>query len=156
MKNNRHNALIRSFVLTVLAVCFSAGILSAQVRKGTFSLPSETQWGTAVLPAGDYSFSLGKADDFYAVTLRRNGTKTVARIIPLPPEERTSPAKSQLLLVREDKKAKVHILYLADKAGIGTEFHFKVPESYEVYTRLMARTSGPMVIERIPVIVSGK
>jgi hypothetical protein len=156
MKDNRQELLIPSFVIAILVICFAAGILSAHEpeRKGrTFSLPSETRWGNVVLPAGDYSFSLGTAGDFYTVTVMRNGMETVARIIPLPPEERKSPAKSQLLLVREGKKATVHILYLAD---IGTEFHFKVPDSYEVYTRLMARAFGPIVVERIPVIVSGK
>jgi len=79
--------------------------------------------------------------------------ETVARIIPLPPEERKSPAKSQLLLVREGNKATVHILYLAD---MGSEFHFKVPASYEVYTRLVTWAFRPVVIEHIPLIVSGR
>lgn len=80
--------------------------------------------------------------------------ETVAKIFPQPPLQRKSPARSQLLVVGQGKTATVHILYLAD---MGTEFHFSVPPSYEVYTRLVAQASGPITIEHIPVVThSGK
>ena len=46
---------------TVRAVLFSIAlgtfVVSANAQQGTFTLPFETHWGNAVLPAGDYKMS---------------------------------------------------------------------------------------------------
>ena len=83
----------------------------------------------------------------------RQGTRSIAFLPVLTNETPRTPAKSQLLIVRDGKRATVHILYIAE---LGTAFHFKVPERYEVYTQLMARSDEPVFIQRIPVTFSGK
>jgi hypothetical protein len=50
-----------SFALVLLALGLSFSTLPAAAQSivsGTFKLPMEAQWGRAVLPAGDYSFSV--------------------------------------------------------------------------------------------------
>jgi len=41
---------------SLLAICFNAGVANAQTVAGKFTLPFETHWGQATLPAGNYSF----------------------------------------------------------------------------------------------------
>jgi hypothetical protein len=151
MKTNRSQTLVRYLIFTCLAVCFSAALLSAEDWRATFSLPFETQWGETVLPAGDYC--LWFKDAGYKPMLLEQGTRFIAYLPVSTKETPRTPAKSQLLVVREGKMATVHILYIAE---LGTAFHFQVPERYEVYTRLMARADEPVFIQRIPVTFSGK
>ena len=151
MKTNRSRIMVRCLILTSLAVCFSAAMLSAVERQATFSLPFETRWEGIVLPAGDYSLLFDTVGNESMVL--RQGKRNIAFLWALNRETPRTQAKSQILIVGSGKTAHVHILYIAD---LGTAFHFKVPPSYEVYTRLIARADEPAVIQRIPVTVSGK
>ena len=151
MKTNRSHRLVRYLIFTGLAVCFSAAMLSAEEWKVTFSLPVETNWAGTVLPAGDYCLRFKDAG--YRPMELRQGTRSIAFLPVLTNETPRTPAKSQLLIVREGNRATVHILYIAE---LGTAFHFKVPERYEVYTQLIARSDEPVFIQRIPVTFSGK
>ncbi len=152
MKTDRSHRLVRYLIFTGMAVCFSAGMLGAQDWLVTFSLPAETHWAGAVLPAGSYTLKLNPYNNREPIQLKQ-GTRHVAMLMAQSEATPRTPAKSQLLLVREGNKATVHILYIAE---LGTAYHFNVPERYEVHTRLIARASEPAVIQRIPVIVSGK
>jgi hypothetical protein len=58
----RISSLIRFAGLALLAACFVAGHANAQVFQGKFTLPFQARWGQAILPAGDYSFTLGGED----------------------------------------------------------------------------------------------
>ncbi len=152
MKTNRSHRLVRCLIFTGLAVCFSAGMLSAEVWEVKFALPSETSWAGVVLPAGSYSLKLDTFNNGRPMQIEQ-GTRRVAMLMAQSEATPPTPVKSQLLLVREGNKATVHILYIAE---LGTAYHFNVPERYEVHTQLIARASEPAGIERIPVIVSGK
>jgi hypothetical protein len=118
-----------------------------------FSLPFETQWAGTVLPAGEYSGMLD-LDSFPRGSVMRlqQGVKHIRFLLPLTMETPATPAKSQLLIVREGNMATMHILYIAE---LETAFHFRVHERYEVYTRSMARADEPVFIQRIPVTISG-
>ena len=151
MKTNRSHKLVRYLIFTCLAVCFSAALLSAEDWRATFSFPFETQWGETVLPAGDYCLRFKDAG--YKPMQLEQGTRFIDYLPVLTNETPRTPAKSQLLIVRDGKRATVHILYIAE---LGTAFHFKVPERYEVYTQLIARSDEPVFIQRIPVTFSGK
>ena len=151
MKTNRSHKLVRYLIFTCLAVCFSAAMLSAEEWRARFSLPFETHWGETVLPAGDYCLRFKDAG--YKPMQLEQGTRFIAFLPVLTNETPGTPAKSQLLIVRDGKRATVHIQYIAE---LGTAFHFKVPERYEVYTQLIARSDEPVFIQRIPVTFSGK
>jgi len=151
MKTNRSHRLVRYLIFTSLAVCFSAAMLSAEELRATFSLPFETRWGEIVLPAGDYTLLLNTAG--HGLVMLQQGTRNIGMVGVLNQETPRTLAKTQLLIVGKGKAAMVHILYIAE---LGTAFHFKVPESYEVHTRLVARAAEPTVIRPIPVTASGK
>ena len=78
MKTNRTFTVLRLLVLGVLVAGFNAKPASAQAFQGKFTLPSETRWGQATLPAGDYSFTLDKDYPGSRVTIVR-GRQTVAQ-----------------------------------------------------------------------------
>jgi len=60
--------------LAMLAACFSAGHANAQMLQGKFTLPSETRWGQATLPAGDYSFTLASVSSDCPLLIQRGTT----------------------------------------------------------------------------------
>jgi hypothetical protein len=62
MNGIRISSLIRFSGLALLAACFVAGHANAQVFQGKFTLPFSARWGKAILPAGDYSFTLDSVD----------------------------------------------------------------------------------------------
>ena len=62
MKSIRTLGLFKYPLAAALALCLFAGAANAQhfaASRGSFTLPFEVNWGTAVLPAGDYTFTLG-------------------------------------------------------------------------------------------------
>ena len=75
--------LIHSVAVATLALCLSPSLGKAQVFQAKFSLPFEAQWGTSVLPPGDYTFSISQPapGTQYAVFLRGEGKNAV--ILPL-------------------------------------------------------------------------
>ena len=152
MKTHRGPTLVGYLILTGLVLCFSPARLSAGNWQVTFSLPFETHWGGAVLPAGSYTLRLDTFNNGRPMQLEQDVWR-IAMVMAQSEETSRTPAKSQLVVAREGKTATVHILYIAE---LGTAFHFSVPQRYEVYTQLIARADEPTVIERIPVTVSGK
>jgi hypothetical protein len=58
----------------MLAACFSAGHANAQMLQGKFTLPAETRWGQATLPAGEYSFTLDSVTPSCPLRIRRGNT----------------------------------------------------------------------------------
>jgi len=150
MKTNRTRMMARCLIFTGLAACFSAAMLSAEDWQATFSLPVETRWAGIVLPAGDYRLYFNTARN--EPMLLTQGGHNIGFVGVLEKETVRTPTKSQLLIVGGGKAAAVHILYIAD---LGTAFHFKVPERYQVSHQLITRAE-PAVIQRIPVTVLGK
>ena len=70
MKRIRSFAL-SSLVLALIASCLSAGMAKAQEWQGQFTLPFEARWGQAILPAGDYSFTVDQTLGAAVITLLR-------------------------------------------------------------------------------------
>ncbi len=84
--------------------------------------------------------------------LRSSDGKTVYRLVTNT-ENVDSTAKSQLVVVQSAVTGPtIHILYLAE---IKTAFHFRIPQRYEVTSRIIAGSSKPADIEHIPVITAG-
>jgi hypothetical protein len=73
---------VRSYTMTgclAVVAALSAGLASAQVVAGQFTLPFAANWGIATLPAGDYTFTLNHASLEGTIKLYQ-GTKGVALI----------------------------------------------------------------------------
>lgn len=60
--------LFRKFCLAAFALgALAAGGNAQSVYQGKFTLPYETHWGAATLPAGDYTFALVSASSPYVL-----------------------------------------------------------------------------------------
>jgi hypothetical protein len=109
--------------LGFIAICASASAASAQsVFKGTFTLPEDVQWGNALLPAGDYSFSLKSASAPAQITL--NGPNGGAFILASVTDKREEGDSSNLTIERRGRTHYVHTMYLAE---LGLELRYQVP-----------------------------
>ena len=141
----------RSFrlaILALLATVVSAGLLGAQDFKGTFTLPFEAKWGEAILPAGDYSFKLNTAS-YPSITTVRQGRRNVAFIMANAGSTRGKVADpSALIIVRRGRTGFVRALRLAEA---GATLVYQPPEGER---QMLAQ--GPVLIQSIPVLVSGK
>ena len=151
MTNTRTFTLIRVVFLALLATVASVGLLSAEDYAGTFTLPFEVRWGNAVLPAGDYSFTIDTAQRPHQATVRwGNGA---AMILSSGTSDRQFSGRSALFLVRRGNKGTVRALHL-ETPGRGTSglvFFYSPPKGEPP---LLAH--APELLQRIPVVVSGK
>jgi hypothetical protein len=97
MNSNRTMHLI----LGLTALCFTASFLRAAeiaAVNGSFSLPSQTYWGSAVLPAGAYTFTLDHSD-LRGRILIQQGTKKIATIMVPGSSVTRLPEGSSMLIV---------------------------------------------------------
>jgi hypothetical protein len=114
MKSNRTTHLILGF--TVL--CFTVSLLRAAeiaAVNGSFTLPSQTYWGPAVLPAGNYTFTLDHSD-LRGQILIRQGMKVIARVLVQGPSVSSFPEGSSMLImdhsVRSLRLAPIGLTYI--------------------------------------------
>jgi hypothetical protein len=147
MNTNRSLRLVRFAVLAMLTACFGANLAHAQTLQGKFNLPFEVQWGQAVLPPGDYSFTLtsdGTAYNFVVVHGEGNMTKI---ILSHYPDSRFS-GKSALVVERYAQRGAVRQLRLAEA---GLVFSYPVTKAEQ---QVLAQ--GPVLIQRLPVLMAKK
>ncbi len=147
MNSTRSFTLVKSLVLGTLAASLSAGPVSAQsVYKGKFTLPFEVRWGGAVLPAGDFTFSLNSASLTGIFTVR--GEKQTAMILPVAISDRASSGPSELLIAPSAGKRTVRALHLEE---LGLDFYYRAPKAEK-----QAIAQAPELLQRIPILVAGK
>ena len=80
MKTNAKSKVFGLLVLGALLVGCNAKAAGIPAFQGTFTLTSETRWGSVTLPAGDYSFTLDKSQPGAVITVF-SGTKGGAQIL---------------------------------------------------------------------------
>jgi hypothetical protein len=74
----RNLKFLNQTALLALTLCFSAGLGKAQnAYEGKFTLPFETHWGGAVLPAGDYTISIPSESTPYLLYVRGEGKTAI-------------------------------------------------------------------------------
>jgi hypothetical protein len=113
----------------VAKVCMAALVLGAvatsgkaqSIYHGQFTLPVETRWGAATLPAGDYTFTVSSVSSQYRLFIY--GQKTNAIIQTLTAENATS-QHAQLNLV---DIADVHSVATFDAPELGLTFTYWTP-----------------------------
>ena len=80
MTSGRNRVAKKLLFLVLFSVCQIAGVAKAQINnlQGTFRLQNEVLWGKAVLPAGDYSFTIDQEKDsmVFAVARSADGKRT--------------------------------------------------------------------------------
>jgi len=133
--------------LALLAACFSPPSLKAQpAYRGRFTLPFEIRWGTMVLPAGNYSFTMQSATDSGMVAVRGEHARALI-MNPVDIRESKVSDVSHLIVVRSGRKGTVRALYLGP---LGMTFYYRPPKAD---TQFVAQ--APQLIQRVPVSVTG-
>jgi hypothetical protein len=132
----------------VMKVCMAALVLGAvatsgkaqSIYRGQFTLRVETRWGTATLPAGDYTFTVSSASSQYRLYI--HGQQTNAIIHTLTAEHATS-RHAQLNLV---DIAHVYSVETFDAPELGLTFTYWTPtqkhmSSKEVHQKTVAQAA---------------
>lgn len=148
MKSIRSSTVVKFLALALLAGIFSIGNLEAQqaapATTGEFTLPFEVHWGKAILPPGDYSFTVANAGTATLITIR--GKKQSAFVMTASTADCNSCGSSALLILRTGKERSVQALRLAK---LGVVLYYSPRRGVE---ELIAQ--APKTLERVPVLVA--
>jgi hypothetical protein len=148
MSLNRSFKLVAPLGLALLAGCFTANLASAQEAfKGSFTLPFEARWGTVVLPAGEYSFTLDRGVVGGRVTITTEDRQAAGFVLNQGVYDRQTIDHSELILVRDGGNYTVRALRLEDR-GLTLEYSVPMTEGQLI-------TQAPQLLERIPVAMGG-
>ena len=118
-------------VLTLSALNFAPSLASAQEAAGTFALTHEVHWQNAVVPAGEYRFTIGAEGPAEMLTLRKISGGAEGFMLLVTDTEASQPSDlSQLVVVSRASGRFVSTLRLPE---FGMTLHFAVPaETREV------------------------
>ncbi|MFB3924084.1 MAG: hypothetical protein ACE145_20365 [Terriglobia bacterium] len=153
MRTIDYKSFSKYFLFLLVATCLAPGLLSAQDYRGTFTLPFETRWGPATLPAGNYTFTINAGKAPYLARIR--GENGEAIVMAAEMSDRQTVGRSELVLVRRGRQGTVRALTLAIPAigspEGGVVFVYARPKGEQP---LLAQ--GPELIQRIPIVAAGK
>ena len=121
MKSIRRSSLLKGLLLAIAVMSASAIPAHAQTTIGTFSLAHKVRWAAAVLPPGDYAFSLSSQDLPARVTLRQVGGPIVAIVLPQSVSDDDFVGSSSLVLHQQGGESFVSMLRLKN-VGMALEF----------------------------------
>ena len=142
----RNLKFLNHIALMALALGFSAAIGKAQnAYEGKFTLPFETHWEGAVLPAGDYTISIPSESTPYLLYVRGEGKTAI--IMAIGTDTKILSDHSQLTIMNSGAKQAVTQL---EAGQLGLAFDYSLPKMNK---KLEAR-SHPGV-HRVPVSTTG-
>jgi hypothetical protein len=120
---SKFNRILAAIAITLVAVCASANSASAQsAYAGTFTLTEEVRWGSATLPAGDYSFVLQSQGLPAKIVVR--GSNGAHFVTTVSSDHQNWDRPSSLKIQRVGNTRVVSELYLAQ---IQLELRYHVP-----------------------------
>lgn len=111
--------------LAAAALALGAFALSGNAQnsyEGRFTLPVETHWGTATLPAGDYTFALASGGRPYKLFVR--GEKVSVIIVAISTDDVPAASHAQLNLVNI---AGAHTVETFDAPELGITLFYPAP-----------------------------
>ena len=142
----------QALALGFLALCFSVTLVRAQafnpvhsISQGKFSLPFEVQWVQAVLPAGEYSFSLESASLPALVIIR--GKRKNFVIAAAGVAQRDSLGPSVLVVSSKGGKRTVRAMHLA---SLGLVVSYRSPKNQNKAKEELAQ--DPEVVEYVSIL----
>jgi hypothetical protein len=143
MKSIRRFTLLKVLLLAIAVISTSAIPAKAQTTTGTFSLAHKVLWANAVLPPGDYAFSLSSQDLPARVVVRRADGPVVAMLLPQSVSDDDFVGSSSLVLHQESGESVVSVLRLKN-TGMALQFASpKLPKSVSETAGL-----GPLAASR--------
>jgi hypothetical protein len=117
-------------MLVLVAGVQGASAIPAQAQaatRGTFTLTQETNWGGAVLPPGDYAFSLASQNWPAQLVVRKASGPKVAIVLPrLVSEEKLTGVSRLVLQHQPDGERFVSALHLGD---LGVALYYAPPKA---------------------------
>ena len=150
--------------LAMAATGLRAQSLFSTHFAGKFTLPFMAQWGTTVLPPGEYELYYGIQGNkgSYAVEIRGQGE--LPQVVKIAMGRSDAKAgENALVCVREGNKAHVRALELP---AIGESAQFALPHGVEVESKLIAKhqnksgntqlAEARIRVERVPIKLSAK
>jgi hypothetical protein len=158
MKTIRNLAILSGLFLALFALAATGA--RAQVGQGAstinfigaFTLPSDAQWGTMTLPAGEYTLNYGNRYGSYSVEVRGTAKGSPHGRILAGPLGQTSATKNALNCVREGDVLYVRALEMPD---IGESAKFKLPHGVEVRSKMIAKSHNPSGKTQLAEVVIG-
>jgi hypothetical protein len=95
-------------LLGIASIVIAAGSLgkqaAAQDLAGSFTLPSQVRWQTAILPAGTYTFAMDRSGPLGQLAISQ-GAKTVAFVVLQGRSDATNHDKSSMQIVNYSVRA---------------------------------------------------
>lgn len=120
-------------LLTLSALNLAPSLASAQLAKGSFTLTHEVRWQNAVVPAGDYRFTIEADGPGEMLTLHKISGSAASFMLLVTDVEASKPSQlSQLIVVSRASRSFVSTMQLPE---FGMTLHFAVP----VETRKLAQ-----------------
>jgi hypothetical protein len=107
------------------------------VYQGKFTLPVETHWGSATLPAGDYTFSVAGAAAEYRLYIHGQRTNF---IVPAITADTATPQHTQLNLVDIADKYTVETF---DAPQLGLTFTYWTPKQKHMPSNVAHQKAAP-------------
>ena len=148
MNSNIRKNVVKAVLVAsaLLATCLFGGSANAQSEfKGKFTLPSETRWGQAVLPAGDYLLTFSHDSIGTLLVIENAKSHQVVAFEPANIREDSKNGESALLIGTRGEQRIVHSLRIAE---LGQAF---------VYDRALARgAEEARKTQAVPVVVAQK
>jgi hypothetical protein len=143
MKGIPNFGWLKVLILTIFVACLSAGLASAQDYSGKFTLPFEVQWGSATLPAGEYSFRIDTAAAPYVAKIygKDSGVLILAKTF----SNASAPERSELIIGRSEGKRTVHALCLRE---LGVVFSYGKSQPQQM---TLAQVTFPVLLRRASV-----
>jgi hypothetical protein len=86
---------LRLLGILTLAICAFAGAANAQSVMGKVTLPYEVHWGTAILPAGEYTISM---DSLHTATLVQSANSNISFYTRMPVAQDSTKGPASLLI----------------------------------------------------------
>jgi hypothetical protein len=123
-------------VLTLSALNFVPSLASAQEAAGTFALTHDVHWQNALVPAGEYRFTIEGEGPAKMLTLRKISGGAAGFMLLVTDVDASQPlGVSQLVLVSRGNGSFVSTMRLPES---GMTLHFAVPAE----TREVAQTAA--------------
>jgi hypothetical protein len=120
---------IRNFayaaVLTVSALNFAPSLAFAQDEGGTFKLPHEVNWQDAVVPAGEYRFSLQSMGPSEMLTLTKISGRPTSFMLIAKTTEAVAGSETARLVI--DSRSGKTFVSAMDLPQFEVTLHFAAP-----------------------------
>jgi len=125
-----------------------ASLANAQTAAGKFNLPFEVRWGQAVLPPGNYTFTVNSSDGFPANSVVVRGEDLKAKIIVSSARDDSFSGKNELIVERQGEGGTVRTLRLGD---VGLVLYYPAPKAER---QILAQ--APVLTQQLPILIARK